>query len=73
MPAPWDELRAMVSHGRVMMACVLLGAAAGVAWWYWHGCTNGCAITSTWWRSGLYGAAMGGLVAGLIRPERTDP
>ncbi|MCC6399686.1 MAG: hypothetical protein IT227_02905 [Flavobacteriales bacterium] len=49
---------------------VLLGAAAGYAWWIGYGCTNGCLITSVWWRSSLYGAVMGYLTLGLVWPDR---
>jgi hypothetical protein len=41
---------------------VLAGAAAGWAYWYFFGCTNGCAITSSPLNSTAYGAVMGGLV-----------
>lgn len=49
---------------------VLLGAAGGYAWWHWYGCTNGCLITSVWWRSSLYGAVMGYLTLGLVWPHK---
>jgi len=39
----------------------LIGAAAGWAWWYLYGCTDGCAITSSPLNSSLYGALLGGL------------
>ena len=41
---------------------VLLGAAGGWSYWYYFGCTNGCAITSSPLNSSLYGAFMGGLL-----------
>lgn len=53
-----------------IVVAVLLGAAGGYAWWYWYGCTNGCLITSVWWRSSLYGAVMGYLTLGLVWPHK---
>lgn len=42
---------------------ILLGAAAGFAYWYFIGCTSGsCAITSSPINSTLYGGLMGGLL-----------
>jgi hypothetical protein len=41
---------------------VLVGAAAGYAWYRVVGCRTGtCPITSRWWTSTLYGALMGWL------------
>ncbi|MBV6405991.1 MAG: hypothetical protein GFGODING_02776 [Flavobacteriales bacterium] len=59
--------------GRRLMwiaVAVLLGAAGGYAWWHWYGCTNGCLITSVWWRSTLYGAVLGYLALGLVWPDK---
>lgn len=41
---------------------VLLGFVLGYGYWHFYGCTEGCTITSVWWRSSLYGSFMGGLV-----------
>ena len=41
---------------------IALGAIGGWAWWYFFGCTSGCAITSSPLNSTLYGALMGGLL-----------
>lgn len=38
-----------------------IGAACGWTWWYFVGCVDGCAITSSPVNSTLYGALMGGL------------
>ncbi len=39
---------------------VLIGTAAGYAYWYFIGCINGsCPITGTWYTSTLYGALVG--------------
>lgn len=42
-------------------AGIAIGAVGGWTWWYFFGCTNGCAITSSPLNSTLYGALMGGL------------
>lgn len=51
----------------ITVGAMLVGALLGVAYWRWSGCTNGCAITSVWWRSALYGAVMGYLEVGMVR------
>ena len=39
---------------------LLLGAAAGFAYWYFIGCLNGsCPITGRWYTSTLYGTVVG--------------
>jgi len=39
---------------------VLIGTAAGFAYWYFIGCLNGtCPITSKWYTSTIYGAIVG--------------
>ncbi len=43
---------------------VVLGAAAGLAWYRLVGCRSGaCIITARWWTSTLYGALIGYLAA----------
>ena len=47
---------------------VLLGAAAGYAYWYFIGCLNGsCPITGKWYTSTVYGAVVG---ASWLLPTR---
>lgn len=42
------------------VAGVLIGAAAGFAYWYFIGCTSGtCPIQSNWHTSTLYGGLLG--------------
>lgn len=49
---------------------VVLGAAAGYAYYHFVGCDSGtCAITSKPVNSTLYGAMMGGLFFGLFRKQ----
>jgi hypothetical protein len=49
---------------RTTLLGILLGAAAGYAWYYFIGCSNGtCAITSRPLNSTLYGALMGFLLS----------
>lgn len=48
---------------------IALGALAGLAYWNWYGCTNGCAITGQWWTSTAYGAVMGYLILGIVLPS----
>lgn len=48
---------------------IALGAVAGWLYWNYRGCTEGCAITGHPVNSTLYGALMGGLVAGMFKKE----
>lgn len=41
------------------------GALLGYLYYHFFGCTNGCLITSSPWRSMLYMAAVGGLLSNL--------
>lgn len=50
----------------IYSAFVLLGILAGYLYWNYFGCLNGCAITSVWYRSSLYGGFLGYLVAGML-------
>lgn len=48
-------------------AGLILGAAAGYAYWFYVGCNSGtCLITSKASNSSFYGLAMGGLLTGSI-------
>lgn len=39
---------------------IVIGIAAGFAYWYFIGCINGnCPITSSWYTSTLYGGIVG--------------
>jgi len=44
-----------------------MGAVAGYLYWDLYACENGCAITSIWWRTTLFGLFYGGLIADSIR------
>lgn len=47
----------------VRLLAVLLGAAAGYAFYRFVGCrTGGCPITSNPWLSSIYGGMLGGLM-----------
>jgi len=52
---------------------IVLGAAAGFAYWYFIGCTSGsCAITSSPVNSSLYGGLMGALLLNLFPDRKTE-
>jgi hypothetical protein len=47
---------------------VVIGAAAGFAYYYWIGCSSGtCPITSRPVNSTIYGALMGGLLFNVFK------
>lgn len=47
---------------------VMIGAAAGFAYYHWIGCSSGtCPITSRPVNSTLYGALMGGLLFNMLK------
>jgi hypothetical protein len=48
---------------------IVLGALAGWAYWYWWGCTEGCAITGSPLNSSLYGGLMGALLVNSFKKE----
>ena len=62
-----------VKRWLVHTAFIALGALAGYLWWFWYGCTEGCAITSIWWRSTAYGAVLGYLAVGMVLPGKMTP
>ncbi|HCR91993.1 MAG TPA: hypothetical protein DIW50_16405, partial [Prolixibacteraceae bacterium] len=53
---------------------IVLGAAAGYAYWYFIGCTSGtCPIQSHWQSSTLFGALLGYLLGGSFKKkEKTE-
>jgi len=51
----------------------LIGIVAGWSYWYFVGCSTGsCAITSSPVNSSLYGAFMGGILAGMFKKEEKE-
>jgi hypothetical protein len=54
----------------LLAAGALIGALAGWLYWYYVGCAEGCAITSSPVNSSLYGALMGGLLVSSFRKEQ---
>ena len=48
---------------------ILLGAVAGYVYYHFWGCDGTCMITSSPWRSTVYGAIMGGLLNNLFKPS----
>lgn len=50
------------------MAFVFAGLIAGLAYWYFIGCSGGtCAITSKWHNSMLFGGVFGYLIGDSIK------
>ena len=57
-------MKAFVLKYKWKFTGVLLGAVAGLAYWYFIGCTSGtCPIQSHWESSTLYGALIGFVLA----------
>lgn len=56
---------------------LLLGALGGYLYYYFIGCTGGCAITSNPYRSMLWGAIMGYLLFDMFKlkekSEKSEP
>lgn len=46
---------------------LLAGGVGGFCYWYFVGCTTGCAITSSPVNSTLYGSVMGALTFNMFR------
>jgi xanthine/uracil permease len=55
----WNKIR---SNKYLRFLPLLMGVAGGYAYYYFIGCNNGCAITSSPWTSMLYGALVGGVL-----------
>jgi len=52
---------------------LVIGAVGGWCYWYFVGCASGtCAITSSPVNSTLYGAIMGALFLGMLKPQNKD-
>lgn len=51
---------------------ILLGAVAGYIYYHFWGCDGTCAITSSPWRSMLYGVVMGGLINSMFKPASSS-
>lgn len=54
-------MKKWVNENKLMLIGIPFGALAGFSYWYFIGCSEGCAITSQWHTSTLYGAVMGAL------------
>jgi hypothetical protein len=52
---------------------VLIGTAAGYAYWYFIGCRGGgCPITGSWYTSTMYGALVGATWLFPTRKKKRD-
>lgn len=51
-----------MKNGLKWTLALSLGGAAGYAYWYFFGCTSGCAITSSPLNTTMYGMAMAALL-----------
>ncbi len=60
----WPKKRILI-----ILGSSILGLAIGYAYWYFYGCVNGCTITSSWWRTSLYGILMGGLLGDMLHDQ----
>ena len=45
---------------------MVVGVIAGYFYWYFYACTEGCALTSSWYGSTLIGGVFGNLIGGII-------
>ena len=61
-------------HKKILrMALFILGGAAlGYLYYYFFGCDGSCAITSRPYRSMIYVAVIGGLVAAITEKENKE-
>lgn len=60
-----------IKGSMLYIAGSIIGAAAGYIYYLKVGCSTGtCPITSNPWISTLWGAAIGFLAAGIIKPSR---
>ncbi len=50
----------------IRISGLLLGLFGGYLYWHFWACTNGCAITSQWYKSMIWGGILGYLISDLI-------
>lgn len=68
-----STLKRWLKKNRISFIASLVGAILGFLYWYFVGCSNGsCAITSSPINSTIYGAIMGFLLIGIIKPEKIN-
>ncbi|PLW99370.1 MAG: hypothetical protein C0593_03410 [Marinilabiliales bacterium] len=54
----------------ISLILFIAGAAGGLAYWYFIGCSSGsCPIKSVWYLSTIFGAVLGYLVGGIIEDQ----
>ena len=56
----------LIKNNYIIAIGAILGFGAGYLYWHFYGCTNGCTISSVWWRSSIYGSLMGGLIFSTV-------
>jgi hypothetical protein len=62
-----------ITHNKLLIGGILIGAAAGFFYWQQIGCTSGsCPITSKWHNSMVYGAIMGGLLFSIFEKKQKE-
>jgi hypothetical protein len=57
---------AFIRRYRTHILLSLLGACAGIIYWKFWGCENGCPIKSNWYAMMGYGGILGWISGGLI-------
>ena len=63
-----EKLKKLIRPGLFILG----GALAGLGYYYFFGCRNGCPITFSPWRTMIYMAIVGGLLSGIFRKEKKD-
>lgn len=62
-----------ITHNKLLVAGIVLGAITGFVYWKLVGCNSGaCLITSKWHNSTAYGAVMGGLLFSIFKKEKDE-
>lgn len=66
-------MQAFIKKYFTLFIGVVLGMAAGYAYYFFIGCSSGtCAITSSPINSTLYGGLMGGLFVNLFKKQKVN-
>ena len=50
---------------------MIVGIITGYFYWHFYACTEGCAITSKWYGSMVFGGVFGNLIGGLLLDLKT--
>lgn len=61
----------VTKHFTLKIIFLIVGVIAGYFYWYFYACTEGCAITSSWYGSMAAGGIFGYLIGGILEDVKS--